>query len=74
MIITVKWAGKMQRALKTLSLMMPSVLTGVGLEPEVNQYSKSETHKRWNRMDSDKDSLRYVFYALGLLLILPYVL
>lgn len=74
MIITVKWAGKMQRALKTLSLMMPSVLTGVGLEPEVNQYSKSETHKRWNRMDSDKDSLRYVFYALGVLLILPYVL
>lgn len=74
MIITVKWSGKMQRALKTLSLIMASVLTGVGLEPEVNQYSKSETHKRWDRMDSDKDSLRYVFYALGLLLILPYVL
>lgn len=74
MIITVKWSGKTQRALKTLRLIMASVLTGVGLEPEVNQYSKSETHKRWDRMNSDKDSLRYVFYALGLLLILPYVL
>lgn len=59
----------MQRAFKTLSLIMASVLTGMGLEPEV-----TETHKRWDRMDSDEDSLSYVFYALGVLLILPYVL